>query len=289
MSSFSETPHTPHEDDDVDDVEFEAESSTPFLRSVGALIQALRNQADLTQAEFGRRIGYGTEMVSKVERGVRIPKPPFIDNAERVLNAHGVLASLKEELDRASYAGTQRSIYREEARSTAIHAYDTHVVNALLQTEPYMRALFTMQTPPLAAGTVEERVAARLDRQKIFHREPAPPVTSFVMDEALLCRPFGGRDVLRGQLERLLELGRLPHVDLQVMPLGQEDNAGIGGPFTLMDTRKQTRIAYIEVQNTRIHTDRHRIRDLETTYSRIRAQALSPKDTLVFIEKLLKA
>jgi len=284
-----EDPHTPHtpQDDDADDVEFDGGSSTPLVRSVGSLIQALRKQADLTQVEFGLRIGYGEEMVSKVERGIRIPRAQFLDNSDRVLNAHGVLSAFKEEMRHATYSGANRSVHKDEAKAVGVHAYDTHVINALLQTEDYMRALFTLQTPPLSAEALEERVSARLGRQQIFHREPAPPVMSFVMDEALLRRPYGGERVLRGQLKHLLHLGQLPHVDLQVMPLDQEDNAGISGPFTLMDTLKKTRIAYVEIQHTRVHTDRHRIRDLESTYGRIRAQALSPRTTLHFIESLL--
>ncbi len=272
--------------DDADDVDYDGGGSTPLLGSVGRIIAAFRKQAGLTQGEFGELIGYGDEMVSKVERGIRIPRPEFLDNADRVLNAHGVLSAMKEEIARASYTDIQRSLHQEEAQATGIHTYDTLVLHPLLQTEDYMRAVFAMRTPPLPATAVDQRVATRLERQNLLHRDPAP-LASFVIDEALLRRPYGGNDVLRAQLKHLLELGHLPHIDLQVMPLNQEDNAGIGGPFTLLDTRKQTRIAFTEVQNTRIHTERDRIRHLDTIYGRIRAQALSPKQTLHLIEELL--
>ena len=280
--------HTPEKAavDDIGDVDIDSGSNAAFVRSVGRMIQALRMGAGLTQTELGERIGYGEEMVSKVERGIRIPRAEFIDNAERVLDAHGVLAAMKDELSRASYSGILTKVLREEANAVAIHSYDTHVLNALLQTEDYMRALFTMQTPPLPAREIDQRVTTRLSRQQVIHRDRAP-VMSFVMDESLLRRPYGGRDVLRGQLHHLAALGHLPHVDLQVMPLDQEHHAGITGPFTLMDTRKHTRNAYVEVQGMRVHTERDRVRDLDATYGRLRAQALSPRDTLVFIEDLL--
>ncbi len=271
---------------DFGEADVDSGSSAAFLRSVGRMIQAFRVRAGLTQAELGERIGYGEEMVSKVERGIRIPRAEFIDNAERVLDAHGVLAAMKDELSRASYAGILGKVVQEEAHAVAIHAYDTHVLNVLLQTEDYMRALFTMQTPPLSAREIDQRVTTRIGRQQVIHRD-RPPVMSFVMDEALLRRPYGGEDVLRGQLHHLIELGRLPHLDLQVMPLDQEHHAGIAGPFTLMDTRKHTRNAYVEVQGLRVHTERDRVPDLDATYSRIRAQALSPRDTLRFMKKLL--
>ncbi len=284
-TTASETPHTPHTQN-VDDVDIDSGSSATFLRSVGKIIAALRRQAGLTQAELGVRIGYGEEMVSKVERGIRIPKPEFIDNAARVLNDHaGVLAAFKDELTRVRYADILGKVHAEEAHAVSIHAYDTHVVNALLQTEDYMGALLTMRTPPLPVAAIQHRVTAGLRRQQVLHRDP-PPIVSFVMDETLLRRPYGGVAVLRAQLEHLAALARLPHVDLQVMPLDQEHHAGIDGPFTLMDTRKHTRNAYVEVQGMRIHTERDRVRDLEATYSRLRAQALSPQDTLGHLEKL---
>ncbi len=285
LSPTSEKPNTP-QDDDADDVDFDSGSSAARVRSVGQIIQALRRQAGLTQAELGERIGYGEEMVSKVERGIRIPRPEFIDNAERVLDAHGVLAALKDELSRASYSGVLRKVHQEEATATAIHAYDTHVVNALLQTEDYMRAVLGMRTPPLAAREIDRRITARLERQQVIHRD-RPPVMSFVMEESLLRRPYGGRHILRDQLHHLAAIGHLPHVDIQVMPLDQEHHAGIAGPFTLMDTRKHTRNAYVEAQGMRIHTERDRVPHLDATYSRIRAQAMPPRESLRFIRKLL--
>ncbi len=176
-------------DDDADDVDFGSGSSATLLRSVGQIIAALRRQAGLTQTELGERIGYGEEMVSKVERGIRIPRPEFIDNAARVLNDQaGVLTALKDELSRARYSDLLRKVHQEEAHATAIHAYDTHVVNTLLQTEDYMRAVLSMRTPPLATGEIDRRVTARLERQQVLHRD-RPPVMSFVMEESLLRRP----------------------------------------------------------------------------------------------------
>lgn len=143
-----------------------------------------------------------------------------------------------------------------------------------------------MQTPPLATAEIDRRVTTRLQRQQVIHRD-RPPVMSFVMEEALLRRPCGGGHVLRDQLHHLAVIGCLPHIDLQVMPLDQEQHAGIAGPFTLMDTRKHTRNAYVEAQGMRIHTERDRVPHLDATYSRIRAQALSPRASLDFVKKIL--
>lgn len=79
-------------------------------------------------------------------------------------------------------------------------------------------------------------VAARMARHKLYERKPAPTL-SFVIEQSVLERPFGGASVLRGQLEHILLVADNPHVEIQVMPTRVVDHAGADGPFTMM-TRK---------------------------------------------------
>lgn len=132
-------------------------------------------------------------------------------------------------------------------------------------------------------------MAARLARQNIFTKRPAP-LMSFVIDESVLRRPIGGRGILRGQLEQVLLTGQKRTVEVQIMPLSQEENAGLAGPFTLTETGGGRRIAYVEVQNvSHVHTERHLVRGLEVKYGILRAQALTPRESLAYVEKLLGA
>jgi hypothetical protein len=72
------------------------------------------------------------------------------------------------------------------------------------------------------------------------------------------------------------------------MPTTTGEHAGLSGPFTLMETDRGQRIAYVEVQDvSRLHTERKQVRELELKYGLIRAQALAPKTSLAFIEQLL--
>ncbi|GAA3377366.1 hypothetical protein GCM10020367_52770 [Streptomyces sannanensis] len=111
---------------------------------------------------------------------------------------------------------------------------------------------------------------------------------SFVIEESVLRRRIGGKTVQRGQLEQLLLVGQQRNVEIQVMPLDREDHAGLSGPFTLMETSDNRRVGYVEVQNvSRLHTERKLVRELEAQYGIIRAQALTPRESLAFVEKLL--
>ncbi|CAM5744743.1 helix-turn-helix transcriptional regulator [Streptomyces hirsutus] len=94
--------------------------------------------------------------------------------------------------------------------------------------------------------------------------------------------------MLRGQLEQILLAGRRPTVEVQVMPLGSEENAGMAGPFILIETAEGRRIAYVEVQNvSHVHTERRLVKGLEVKYGILRAQALTPRASLSHIEELL--
>jgi hypothetical protein len=144
-----------------------------------------------------------------------------------------------------------------------------------------------MMRPPLDDVTVDERVAGRLARQEYFVRCPRPLAT-FVIDESVLKRPIGGLQVLRGQLEHLLLAVHERTVDVQIMPLDREESAGLAGPFTLIETGDGRRIAYVEVQSvSRLLTERASVRSLETKYSSLRAQALTPHESMAYVEMLL--
>ncbi|GAA4946862.1 hypothetical protein GCM10023238_11500 [Streptomyces heliomycini] len=112
------------------------------------------------------------------------------------------------------------------------------------------------ERPLLSDETIEERVAARLARQKIFSRLPMPTF-SFVIEQSVLTRPLGGDHVMRGQLEQLLLYGQRRNVEIQVMPNARDEHAGLAGPFTLIETQDARRIAYVEAyKHSRLYTDR---------------------------------
>ncbi|MGW5276653.1 helix-turn-helix domain-containing protein [Streptomyces sp. NPDC004044] len=260
---------------------------TGVVMAFGRQLKLLRIRAGLERPEFGERVGYAGQSVASFEQGRRIPPPRFIDRADEVLDAGGVLKALKEEVGRAQYPAFFRDMARLEAEAVELCVYDTHVVNGLLQTEEYTRSLLAMRRPLLDEETIELRVTARLARQEIFGRWPAP-LLSFVLEETVLCKPLGGKSVLRAQLEQLLLIGQKRNVEIQVMPLDREDNAGVDGPFTVITRKGGEQLTYMEVQGrSSLLTDREEVRFAAARYGIIRSQALSPRETLGYIEKLL--
>ncbi|MGW7170903.1 helix-turn-helix domain-containing protein [Streptomyces sp. NPDC054884] len=265
----------------------EDDPGTGVVTAFGRQLKLLRVRAGLERPEFGSRVGYAADTVASIEQGRRIPQARFIDKADEVLGAGGLLTALKEEVGRAQYPAFFRDAARLESDAHELFLYAVQAVPGLLQTEEYTRALLAMRRPLLDEDTIEQRVAARLLRQQIFTRWPAP-LLSFVIEEAVLRKPFGGKAVLRGVLENILLVGDKRNVEIQVMPNDREDNAGVDGPFSLITPKRGDQIAYLEVQGRSILvTDRDEVRSISARYGIIRSQALTPRESLGFVEKVL--
>ncbi|WP_432137069.1 helix-turn-helix domain-containing protein [Streptomyces sp. bgisy154] len=263
------------------------EESAAVLRTVGRVIKTCRERRGLKQAELGAAIGYSDEQVSSVERGRRAPSAKFLEEADRVLDAGGLIDGLRKDVEHARYPKKVRDLAKLEAEAVELCAYANSVVHGLLQTPEYARAIYGLRRPPFAEEEMERFVAARLARQEVLDRQPAP-VFSFVQEEVTLRRPVGGRMVMRKQLERLLEIGQRRNVEIQVMPTDREDHAGLDGSLTLLRLMEGDTVAHNEVQLTsRLISLPREIQVLEVRYGIIRAQALTPRESLTFIEKLL--
>ncbi|MDA5146496.1 helix-turn-helix transcriptional regulator [Streptomyces sp. AD681] len=264
------------------------EEAGAVMRTVVRQLKLWRESAGLTQAEFGVAIGYGEELVSSVERGRRIPRSEYLDRADEALGAGGRIAAMKGDVAEARYPKKVRDVKRLEADAVEICSYNNSVVDGLLQTEEYARAVFGSRRPQFSEDELEQRVVARLSRQEVLCSPTTRPLLSFVLCEATLRRSTGGRSVMRAQLERLLEAARLRNVDLQVLPLSREENSGLGGPFRLLKLKDGVSVGLNEVQLTnRVITEPKETTVLDMRYGIIRAQALTPRESLAFIEKML--
>ncbi|OEV03144.1 helix-turn-helix domain-containing protein [Streptomyces oceani] len=262
------------------------DDTTAVLKAVGRLVKLWRERDGMTQADLGSAIGYSVEQVSSVERGRRVPKAEFLDRADEALGAGGVIAGMQQDVAQARYPKKVRDLAKLEAETVELGAYANHNLHGLLQTEEYTRALFEMRRPTYSEEEIEQQVAARMARQEIIRRCPAP-MLSFVQEEVTLYRPIGGRAALRQQLEHLLEVGRLRHVNIQVMPTEREEHAGMSGPFQLLRLKDGTTVGHTEMQLTnRLVTSAREVQTLEMRYGIIRAQALTPRESLAFIEKV---
>ncbi|MFJ4749760.1 helix-turn-helix domain-containing protein [Streptomyces albogriseolus] len=269
------------------EVDPDDEWGVAVITTVGRQIKLRREAAGLRVPDFGRAVGYGEDMIYKIESGKRIPRQEFLDRADEVLEAGGLLSAAWEDVKKVRYPKKVRALAKLEAQAVEIGIYESHSIHGLLQTPEHAKALFEAMQPPYSPDEVERMVAARVARASVFDRSPAPAL-SFVLEEAALRRPIGGRMVQRRQLERLLEVARLHSVMLQVMPLDCESHSGMDGRIELLKFADGTAVGRSDGAFCgRPTTELKHLRVLELRYATIRAQALSPRETLTFIGQLL--
>ncbi|MGC9409764.1 helix-turn-helix domain-containing protein [Streptomyces sp. DZ1-3] len=269
------------------EVDPDDEWGVAVLATVGRQLKLRREAAGMRAGDFGVAVGYGEDLVYKVEGGKRIPRREYLEKADQVLDAGGLLAATWEDVKRVRYPKQVRDLAKLESRAVESLSYGIHNVHGLLQTEEYARALLGTRRPVLSEARLGRAVAARMARRTIFDREPAPEL-SFVVEEVTLRRPVGGKMVLCRQLEHLLEMARLPYVQIQVMPTSRGDHPGTGGRIHVLKFGDGTAVGRADDEfDNRPVTDPRHVRVLELRYGIIRSEALTARESTAFIEKLL--
>ncbi|MCQ4085041.1 helix-turn-helix domain-containing protein [Streptomyces sp. RB6PN25] len=256
------------------------------LRYFGALVKLFRDLTGMTQAELSEAVGYSLDTVSSVEQGRRPPSPVFVDKVDEVLHANGVLRAGKPHLEREKYRAFFAQFADEERGAVSLQSYEAMVVPGLLQTERYAQAVIGYRCPPFDEEEIERHVAARLERQALLTRKPLP-ILGFVIDESVLYRKVGGREVLKEQLLHLADCSRLRNLSLQVMHFDSDEQPGLDGSMVLLETAGRQKVAYVEVQGVSQWVSKPiELSVLEARYGIIRAQALTTRDSLALIEKV---
>nr|WP_202456563.1 MULTISPECIES: helix-turn-helix transcriptional regulator [unclassified Streptomyces] len=208
-------------------------------------MQDLREGAGLKREEAAKILRVAPATVRRMETAEVALKIPYL---QLLLKSYGVaddeadaFVMLAEEANKPGWWQRFHDILPNwfsmyvslEGAASLIRSYEPHFVPGLLQTEEYARAVMRSgaigQTRP---ADIERYVALRMERQALLTREDAPRLW-VVMDETALRRPVGDADLMRDQIDRLLEAAELPHVTLQVATFAAGPHPGTFGPFVL--------------------------------------------------------
>ncbi|MFG2558900.1 Scr1 family TA system antitoxin-like transcriptional regulator [Streptomyces sp. NPDC048496] len=257
------------------------------LKAFGEVVKVFRKRARLTQEEFAPRVRYSVPTVASIEQGRRFPPPAFVDRAEDVLDAFGVIRAAAKHLSRRrGLAKWFRHWAQLEADAASLYTYECRLIPGLLQTEAYARALFMNQLPPLGDEQIEAQLVARVERMALLTERPNTAY-SFILEEHLFLRRSGGAGVTRGLIDHAIGLARLRNVEVQIMPQVQENHAGLDGPMQLLETPDHKWFAYGEGQESgHLHTDPAVVSMLQMRYARMRSQALSLEDSMSLLERM---
>jgi transcriptional regulator with XRE-family HTH domain len=233
---------------------------------LGARLRSLREEAGTSRAAAAAAIGSSAPKISRMELGRTAVKERDLagllalygasDTAERetmlALCRHGSARGWWQGYGDAVPAWMRHYIGLEQA-AVLIRSYDVQYIPGLLQAPGYAKAVFALPGG-LAAERAERLLAVRMRRQEILHRAD-PPRLWAVIDEAALRRPIGGTAVMRAQVEHLLEITQLRHVNIQVLPFRAGGHHAGGGPVTLLRFAGDNLpdVAYLEQLNSAVY------------------------------------
>jgi hypothetical protein len=262
----------------------ELDPSASPLDYFGSELRRLREAAGLKQGELGDIIFCTGSLIGQVETAHKVPTRDFAERIDAALLTGGAFSRLIGLVLRSQLPTWFQAYAEMEARATYISTYQCQLVHGLLQTEAYARAVLGVDH----TDRLDEMVAARTERQRILRREQ-PPVLYAVLDEAVLHRQIGGREVMREQLAHLLGLLGKPWTQLQVLPFSAGEHAGMMGSFNLLRFGDDPDIHYSESYDCGHMTANPQvIRERSVGYARLQAEALSPRESAALIARLME-
>ncbi|MBT2364752.1 helix-turn-helix domain-containing protein [Streptomyces sp. ISL-10] len=255
----------------------------------GSQVRRLRTAAGLTQAQLGAKTHVVSTRITQVERssGAK-PTLELARALDAALGADGLLVDLWPHVYRESFPDWSRTFMAYSAQAAAIRQYTAHVVPGLLQTEEYARAVLSVGLSLKSEEQLEERLSARLERQKRL-LSPKRPDLLVILDESVLRRPVGGDDVMRRQLAHLARAATKPNVTVQVLPFAAGAHDMLGGSLTVLTLPNGTEVAYTEgAHHGQLFEDPAEVEHLALAYDRLGAAALPPFMSLDMIRSAME-
>jgi transcriptional regulator with XRE-family HTH domain len=280
-------------------------SPTLRRRRLSAELRRLREANDLTGVAVEERFGWSPGKVSRMERGFWVR--PNLRDVQDLLDLFKVtdederdkLMTLARDARLRGWWHAYKDMVSDrystyiglEAEAVSINTFQLSVIPGLLQTPDYARATLASPHAKFSADEIDKRLEIRMARQELLTGED--PIRLFaVMDEAVFRRPIGGPDVMRSQLQHLIEIAERPEVTLQVIPFAAGMHAGVTGSFSILEFPEpdDQDAVYVEALAGELFMeDPEEVRPYAVAFQHLNAVAASPRDTISMIAALAEA
>jgi transcriptional regulator with XRE-family HTH domain len=259
------------------------------LAFYAAELRRLRGIAGMTQEQLAAATSWSTSLVAAIETCRRIPSGDFSDRADKALRTDGILSRLQALVEQTSVLPWFKDLVEVERRATEIRIYETYVIPGLLQTEDYARSVISATRPVLADEDIDRAIALRMTRQEALHREDEPPRLWAILDESVLYRVNGTREVMLGQLQALVEASKQPNIVVQIIPNSEGSTAAGGRNFILLTLKSEPAIAYLEdIRSARYLRKPDDVAQYALTYDHLRSSALPDVKSAALIREVAR-
>jgi hypothetical protein len=278
-------------------------SPTVLRMILGRQLQALRENAGMSYEQAADAIYSSPWTIRRMERAEGGLKPLTVKS---LLLAYGVtdvreidtFLALSRDASKPgwwhSYDDVLPPWFRIavglEESASLIRAYEPQVVPGLLQTEGYIRAITTASFPTATKEEAGRRAALRMARQDLLTR-PGAPSYWVVLDETVLHRPIGDRQVMLAQFEHLIAAAALPNVTIQVIPFSAGWHPALYGMFWIyrFPDAQLPDIVYSESLTSSYYLNKpEETAKYTQVLDEMCAQAASPEQTLATLRDTLK-
>ncbi|MEU8486733.1 MULTISPECIES: helix-turn-helix transcriptional regulator [unclassified Streptomyces] len=244
-------------------------SAPTVLRMIlGRRLQDMRLGAGASLEDAAKALRVKTLTIRRLEKAEVALKPLYV---EKLLETYGAdrqeideFVDLAEQANEPGWWHSYRDVVPSwftayvslETGAKTLRTYEPQYVTGLLQTPDYAHAVLRGGLPNGSEEEIARRVELRLRRQSLLERADAPTLW-VVMEEAVLHRPVGGPDVMREQIERLLDMSELAHVSVDIVPFAADAHVGACAPFTYFrfEEPELPDIVYSELLSASVYLD----------------------------------
>ncbi|MXM67730.1 helix-turn-helix domain-containing protein [Streptomyces sp. HUCO-GS316] len=273
---------------------------------VGVQLAGFREDAGYAQDQAARSLGFSAAKLSRIESG-KSRRPPAEADVRALLQLYRTddyeASVLLKLLRRAGEPGWwqrydkrlmpewfDRLVGLQEA-AAAIRTFEIQYVPGLLQTPAYTEAVVQRGLPTAPAAEVRRRVELRTRRSLLLHKADAPQLWA-VIDESVLLRVLGSRDIMREQLAHLIDMARRPHVTVQVVPLDVTNASAPAIPVTYLrfGGLDLPDVVYLEhIRSANFLEDRDETEEYRVALDRLADEALTPRESLELLRETMES
>ncbi|MGW6600250.1 helix-turn-helix domain-containing protein [Streptomyces sp. NPDC055036] len=259
----------------------------------GARVRRLREDHGWSQEDLAEKLEYSSQHISATETARKPPTLSFSRKLDVVFGTGDTTDSFEREW-RDMRTGSLLEGFPEyvgyEGRAVEIRLFEIGLIPGLLQTPEYAQTLAhgDVERGAITPEQADERVSFLMERQTALKRN-RPPMVLVVMDESCLHHAVGGAEIMRAQLDRLVEVASLHNWVLQVSPFEIGARRAFNLPVNLLTLADRSVVAYAESQaQGHMERDTGAVVPMLTAYHQLQAEALSQAASVAMISQLRK-
>jgi transcriptional regulator with XRE-family HTH domain len=271
-------------------------------RRLGSELRRLREAQSIKLEEVAEKLGLAPSTLSRIETGKAPTRSAYLTT---MLDIYGVSDPVQKrmliDMAREGHRKGWWAVWEDalptgfgiyvglEAEAASLRVYEAQVVHGLLQTEEYARAVMTTVRRRQSPTEIDRLVKLRMRRQEALTK-PDPLELWIILDEAVIRRSMGSPDLMKRQLDRLIEASQWPNVTLQVLEFSSGFHPALNGPFAIIEfpERFDPDVVYSEgvVGQAYVEERDKEVRAQVEAFDLLRATALPPADSAELIRTI---